>query len=65
MPIRSLFFDFMADVSGRIETAYGGTEHLGGYVDFSGLIASDYSLSIYGKFGSLAAWNLLYLEAEL
>jgi hypothetical protein len=36
-----------------------------GYHDFANFIASDPELSIYRRFGSLAARNLLYLEAEL
>jgi len=55
----------MADTNDDIEATRGGKEYLDGYVDFSEFIASDYSLSIYRKFGSLAARNLLYLEAEL
>jgi hypothetical protein len=54
----------MAETNDDIE-ARGGNEYLDGYVDFSEFIASDYSLSIYRKFGSLGARNLLYLQAEL
>jgi hypothetical protein len=57
--------NLMADTNDDIGAARGGKEYLDGYVGFSEFIASDYSLSIYRKFGSLAARNLLYLEAEL
>jgi len=40
-------------------------EFLDGYVDFAEFIASDGQLSIFRQFRSLAARNLLYLEAEL
>jgi len=39
-------------------------EFLDGYVDFAEFIASDGQLSIFRQFSSLAARNLLYLEAE-
>lgn len=40
-------------------------EFLDGYVDFADFIASDGQLSIFKQFRTLAARNLLYLEAEL
>ncbi|KAL5315874.1 hypothetical protein ACEPPN_016748 [Leptodophora sp. 'Broadleaf-Isolate-01'] len=40
-------------------------EYVPGFADFSEYIASDYSLSIYRKFGVLGARNLLYLQTEL
>jgi hypothetical protein len=55
----------MAEINDDIEAVRRGKEYLDGYVDFSEFVASDYSLSIYRKFGSPAARNLLYLEAEL
>jgi hypothetical protein len=39
-------------------------EFLDGYVDFAEFIASDGQLSIFKQFRTLAARNLLYLEAE-
>jgi hypothetical protein len=55
----------MAETNGDIEAVRGINEYIDGYVDFSEFIASDYSLSIYRKFASLGARNLLYLQAEL
>lgn len=36
-----------------------------GFTDFAEFIASDHELSLYKGFASLAAQNLLYLQAEL
>ena len=47
------------------EASSAPKEFLDGYVDFSEFIASDGQLSIFRQFRSLAARNLLYLEAEL
>jgi hypothetical protein len=48
------------------EEASGATkEFLDGYVDFAEFIAGDGQLSIFKQFRTLAARNLLYLEAEL
>lgn len=55
----------MAQVQVDIEAARDGTEFLQGFADFSQYIASDYSLSIYRKFATLGARNLLYLQTEL
>jgi hypothetical protein len=55
----------MANTNADIEAARGIEEYLDGYVDFAEFIASDYSLSIYRKFSTLGARNLLYLKAEL
>jgi hypothetical protein len=63
--ISIIIFDLMAEINDDIEAVRRGKEYLDGYVDFSEFVASDYSLSIYRKFGSPAARNLLYLEAEL
>jgi len=48
-----------------IEAAKSPKEHLEGYGDFAEFIASDAPLSIYRRYDSLAARNLLYLEAEI
>jgi hypothetical protein len=48
-----------------LEAARNEEEYLPGFADFSHFIASDYSLSIYRKFATLGARNLLYLQAEL
>jgi len=55
----------MAHIQPDVEAARDENEYLRGYVDFSQFIASDYSLSIYRKFATLGAHNLLYLQAEL
>jgi hypothetical protein len=55
----------MAHVVPDVEAARDEKEYLQGYSDFSYFIASDYSLSIYRKFGVLGARNLLYLQGEL
>jgi hypothetical protein len=47
------------------EASRAPKEFLDGYVDFAEFVASDGQLSIFTQFGSLAARNLLYLEAEL
>jgi hypothetical protein len=47
------------------EASRASKEFLDGYVDFAEFIASDAQLSIFRQFRSLAARNLLYLEAEL
>jgi hypothetical protein len=47
------------------EASRAPKEFLDGYVDFAEFIASDGQLSIFKEFRSLAARNLLYLEAEL
>jgi len=48
-----------------VEAAHEARENLQGFAEFSHFIASDYSLSIYRKFATLGARNLLYLQAEL
>jgi hypothetical protein len=48
-----------------VEAARDKKEYLPGFADFSNFIASDSSLSIYRKFATLGARNLLYLQAEL
>lgn len=53
----------MAHIDASVEDT--PQEYLQGYTDFSHFIASDYSLSIYRKFGVLGARNLLYLQGEL
>jgi hypothetical protein len=55
----------MANIQADVEAARDRHEYLGGFVDFSEFIASDFSLSIYRKFRVLGARNLLYLQAEL
>lgn len=55
----------MAQVPIDIEAARDENEYLQGFADFSCYIASDYSLSIYRKFATLGARNLLYLQTEL
>lgn len=55
----------MAATTNDIEAASVVREYLPGFADFSHFIASDYSLSIYRKFATLGARNLLYLQAEL
>jgi hypothetical protein len=47
------------------ETGKSPKEFLKGFSDFSQFIASDDDLSIYRRFGSLGARNILYLQAEL
>ncbi|MCJ1388660.1 hypothetical protein MMC18_001509 [Xylographa bjoerkii] len=48
-----------------VEAKKSPTEFLEGYTDFAQYIASDEELSIYRRFGSLGARNILYLQAEL
>jgi hypothetical protein len=48
-----------------LEAGVGPDEFVEGYVDFAEFIASDNQLSIYRRFSSLGARNLLYLQAEL
>lgn len=55
----------MAHVLIDIEAARDKNEYLQGFSDFSQYIASDYSLSIYRKFATIGARNLLYLQTEL
>jgi hypothetical protein len=55
----------MLNSSVDVEEKQGPKEHLEGFADFSHYIASDDALSIYRRFGSLGARNLLYLQAEL
>ena len=55
----------MAATKNYIEATHVIKEYLPGFADFSHFIASDYSLSIYRKFATLGARNLLYLQAEL
>ncbi|PMD20664.1 hypothetical protein NA56DRAFT_646316 [Hyaloscypha hepaticicola] len=55
----------MAATKNDIEATHVVKEYLPGFADFSHFIASDYSLSIYRKFATLGARNLLYLQAEL
>lgn len=47
------------------EASKAPKEFLDGYVDFAEFIVSDGQLFIFRQFRSLAARNLLYLEAEL
>ena len=55
----------MSTTSTDIETAKRSKEYLEGFADFSHYIASDDSLPIYRRFGSLGSRNILYLQAEL
>ncbi len=55
----------MAQIQVDIEAARDENEYLQGFADFAQYIASDYSLSIYRKFATLGARNLLYLQTEL
>ncbi|KAH0534091.1 hypothetical protein FGG08_007310 [Glutinoglossum americanum] len=48
-----------------VEIGESAKEFLEGFSDFSQFIASDDDLSIYRRFGSLGARNILYLQAEL
>jgi hypothetical protein len=48
-----------------VEVANRPKEYLEGFADFSHYIVSDNSLSIYRRFRTLGARNLLYLQAEL
>ena len=53
------------DNSFDIEAGETPASYVEGYHDFSEFIATDAKLSIYRRYDSLAARNLLYLEAEL
>jgi hypothetical protein len=55
----------MSTTSADIEIAKRPKEYLEGFADFSHYIASDDSLSVYRRFGSLGSRNILYLQAEL
>ncbi|PVH70378.1 hypothetical protein DL98DRAFT_540902 [Cadophora sp. DSE1049] len=54
-----------AQIQADVEAARDETEYLQGFADFSQYVASDLSLSIYRKFSTLGARNLLYLQTEL
>jgi hypothetical protein len=55
----------MSTTSADIEIAKRPKEYLEGFADFSHYIASDDSLSVYRRFGSLGSRNILYMQAEL
>lgn len=48
-----------------LESSKSSEEYVEGFQDFAEFIASDVKLSIYRRYDSLAARNLLYLEGEL
>jgi hypothetical protein len=48
-----------------VEATSSPKEHLEGFADLSHYVASDETLSIYRRFGSLGARNILYLQGEL
>lgn len=55
----------MLTVTIDTEKASASKEFHVGFADFAEFIASDKEFSLYKGFGSLAARNLLYLQAEL
>jgi hypothetical protein len=50
---------------GNMNVSEAPKEYLEGFSDFSQFIASDDSLSIYRRFGSLATRSILYMQSEL
>jgi hypothetical protein len=55
----------MSSASDDAETGKGPKGYLEGFAEFSRFIASDDDLFLYRRFGSLAARNIVYLQAEL
>ena len=54
--------NFIAPVQEDPDTA---KEYLPGYAELSEYIATDSELSVYHRFGSVTARNILYLQAEV
>ncbi|CAG8952789.1 hypothetical protein HYFRA_00009034 [Hymenoscyphus fraxineus] len=52
-------------MSTDIEAEKRSNKYLEGFAEFSHYIGSDETLSVYRRFGTLAARNILYLQAEL